>query len=381
MIASRKGQVKWLVIGGIMLIVIIALFVGLGSKTTNPSAQGPIKIGFLGPLTGDASSIGVSAQKGMLLAVQEINAAGGINGRNVEVIYEDGKCNAKDAATAGNKLISLDKVTAIVGGMCSSETMAIAPVAEQQKVVTFSGCSSNPSITTIGDYIFRDYPSDAFQGVYAANLAREKLEAKKVALLYCLSDWCVGVKDVFKETFTAAGGEIVAEEAYEQATNDLKTQLAKIKEASPDLIYFVGYTEASVIGIKQMKELGINIPNLGADAWDDSKIWADTGAAGEGKMWTVVNTPITDAFKEKMNAVGADEVAVCTPQTYDAMIILADIMKRVGADPEKIKNELYKVKGYEGVSGAITLDSNGDLASASYVTKVDKKGKGEILYK
>ncbi len=381
---ARKGQVKWLVIGGIIAILIIALVVIVGNnkgETVSTTSEGSIKIGFLGPLTGDAANLGVNAQKGVQLAVQEINAAGGINGRNIEVTYEDGKCNAKDAATAGNKLINFDKVTAIIGGLCSSETIAVAPVAEQQKVIMFSGCSSNPSITTIGDYIFRDYPSDAFQGVYAAGIAKDQLKAKNAAILYCLSDWCVAIKDVFKKTFTAGGGSIVVEEGYEQTTNDLKTQLTKIKEKDPDMVYFVGYTEASIIGIKQMKELGMDVPALGGDAWDDTKIWTETGAAGEGKMWTVVNSPIPDSFKEKMNTVGVTDVTICGPQVYDATMILADIMKRVGTDPEKIKNELYKVKDYQGVSGVITLDTNGDLASNSYVTKVAKNGKGEILYK
>ena len=379
--STNKGQVKWLVIVGIILIVIIALVVSLGNKESSQGAAESIKLGLVGPLTGDASSIGTSAQKAVKMAVDEINQAGGINGKTIEMIYEDGKCNAKDAATAGNKLINLDKVTAIIGGMCSSETIAIAPVAEQQKVIMFSGCSSNPSITTIGDYIFRDYPSDTFQGAYAAEIVQDQLKAKNVALLYCLSDYCVGVKDVFKKTFTEAGGVIVADEGYEQTTADLKTQLTKIKAANPDLIYFIGFTEASIIGIKQMKELGITTPTLGGDAWDDSKIWTETGAAGEGKMWTVVDTPITEEFKKKMEAVGATEVAVCTAQSYDAIMILADAMRRVGTDPEKIKNELYKVKDYQGVSGVITLDTNGDLASASYVTKVMKDGKEEILYR
>ena len=380
--SSSKGNVKSWVIGIIILIAVIAVIVGLNKNARQEVSTGEaIKIGFLGPLTGDVASLGTNAQKGVELAVKEINAAGGINGRTVEVVYEDGKCNAKDAATAGNKLINLDKVTAIVGGLCSSETMAVAPVAEQQKVIILSYCSSNPSITTIGDYIFRDYPSDTFQGAYAAEIAQKELKAENVAVLYCLSDYCVGIKDVFKKTFADTGGNIVAEEGYEQTTSDLKTQLTKIKEKNPDMIYFLGYTEASVIGIKQMEELDIDVPTLGSDAWDDPKIWTGAGAAGEGKMWTVVDTPITEDFKKKMQTVGVTDVTLCGPQSYDGAKILAEIMKKVGTDTTKIKDELYKVKDYQGVSGVISFDSNGDLASASYVTKVVKEGKGEILYK
>ncbi len=363
------------------LILAIALLVGCKSGTQTQDKE-PIKIGFIAPLTGDAANLGVNSRKGVELAVKELNDAVGINGRKVEVVYEDGKCNAKDASSAGNKLINLDKVPVIIGGLCSSETIAVAPMAEDNKVILFSGCSSNPKITTIGDFVFRDYPSDSFQGVYGAEIAKNKLNAKKVAILYCLGDWCVGIKEVFKKKFTELGGEVVAEESYEQDSRDLRTQLTKIKDKNPDLIYFVGYTEASIVGIKQMKELGIDVPTLGADAWDDAKIWTETGNAGEGKMWTVVDTPISEDFKAKMKAQhGSDEVTLCTPQVYDAFNIVTEIMKKVGTDTTKIKNELYKVKGYKGVSGTITIDSNGDLATANYVTKVAKNGKGEILYK
>ena len=386
MLTSTKIKLTY---GIIFLVIglIIGYFIGNtgsgtpDSGTTKAESKGPIKIGFLGPLTGDAASLGVSSQKAVELAAKELNDAGGINGRIVEVIYEDGKCNAKDASSAGNKLINLDKVPVIIGGLCSGETMAVAPVAEENKAVLISYCSSNPKITTLGDFLFRDYPSDSFQGAYGAEIAKNKLNANKAAVLYCLSDYCVGIKDVFKKTFEDLGGEIVIEESYEQESRDLRTALTKIKDADPDLIYFVGYTEASIVGIKQMKELGIDVPTLGADAWDDSKIWTETGNAGEGVMWTVVDTPISDGFKARMESIGAKEITLCAPQAYDAFNIITGIIKNVGTDGTKIKDELYKVKDYKGVSGTITIDSNGDLATASYVTKIARSGKGEILYR
>ncbi len=375
-----KLRLTYTIIGLVIGIILGFVLWGIDNISPGTTTSGPIKIGFLAPLTGDAASLGVSSQKAVELAVKEINDAGGVNGRTIEVIYEDGKCNAKDASTAGNKLINLDHVPVIIGGLCSSETMAVAPVAESKRVVMFSGCSSNPAITTIGDYIFRDYPSDAYQGVYGANIAKNKLNANKAAILYCLGDWCVGIKEVFKKKFEELGGQIVAEESYEQDTRDLRTQLTKIKSANPDMIYFVGYTEASIVGIKQMKELGITTPTLGADAWDDTKIWTETSNAGEGKMWTVVDTPISDEFRAKMTAIGAKEVTICAPQVYDATHIIANIMKKVGTDTTKIKEELYQISGYKGVSGTIALDNNGDLATASYVTKIARSGKLEILY-
>ncbi len=356
----------------ILAVLSLIVIIGCGNKDN-------IKIGFIGPLSGDAASIGQSAKAAVEMAVEEINNAGGINSRTLDVIYEDGKCGPKDSTNAANKLVNLDKVPVIIGGLCSSETLAAAPIAESGKTVLISYCSSNPKITESGDYIFRTYPSDAFQGKVAAEKIYNDLNAKTVGVLYCLGDWCVGIKDVFKKRFSELGGTIVAEEGYEQTTRDLRTQIAKIKDSKPDLIYFLGYTEASIVGLKQLKEIGIESPIFGGDAWDDPKLWDEAKESGEGAMYLVPNSPGTDEFKAKMEAkTGSKEILVCTPQGYDNVHIIADIIRRVGTDSEKIKNELYNVKGYKGISGEISLDSNGDLMAADYVTKVVKNGKAII---
>ena len=352
------------------------LGVDVGDESGSISDEGPIVIGSILPLTGDAASIGQNTQTAIELAVEHINDAGGIDGRNLEVIFEDGKCTAQQAANAAQKLVNVDQVPVIIGGLCSSETLAAAPIAEDGKTVMFSMCSSSPDVTDAGDFIFRDYPSDAFQGSKAAEIALEKLGAKKAAVLYCLSDWCVGIRDVFRKDFPSVGGEIVAEEAYEQTAKDLRTQLTKIKEAEPDLIYFVGYTEASIVGLKQAKELGIEAQMLGADAWDDRTIHEQAGDAAEGIVYIHPYAPLTDKFKAAMEAkTGSSELTICSPQAYDAVNIVAGIMKRVGAEGERVKDELYKVKDYQGVSGPITIDENGDLSTANYAVKIVKNGE------
>lgn len=358
----------------ILILVVLSLIViiGCGNKEN-------IKIGFIGPLSGDIATIGQSVKAAVEMATEEINNAGGISGRQLEVIYEDGKCGPKESTNAANKLVNIDKVPVIIGGGCSGETLAAAPIAESGKTVLISYCSSNPKITEAGDYIFRTYPSDAFQGKVAAEKIYSDLGAKKAGVLYCLSDWCVGIKDVFKKRFSELGGTIVAEEGYEQTTRDLRTQITKIKDSEPDLIYFLGYTEASIVGLKQLKELGLERPIFGGDAWDDPKIWGEAKESGEGAMYLVPNSPGTDEFKAKIEAkTGSKELTACTPQGYDNVYIIADIMKRVGVDSEKIKKELYNVKGYKGISGEISLDINGDLMAADYVTKVVKNGKAII---
>ena len=379
---KKSASLIWAIVA--LVIVLGLIIAGNGGNTDNiddeSDSEEIITIGFLGPLTGDIATIGQGAKAAVEIAVEEINAAGGVDGDNISVIYEDSKCNARDASSAGNKLINVDKVPVIIGAACSSETLAVAPVAEQSKVVMLSYCSSAPTVTNAGDYIFRNYPSDTFQGKYAAELAYGNLTKRKAAVMYCLSDYCTGIKDVFRARFTELNGTIVAEEGYDQTTKDLKTQLTKIKELNPDMIYFIGYTEASVIGIKQMKELGMNISTLGGDAWSDPKIWETAENAGEGMRYTVVKSGSTNTFKEKMKAkTGKNDVTACASQAYDAVKIIASIMEEE-EDPAQIKADLYQVKNYNGISGKIGFDANGDLLSAEYETYVVRNRTSVLDY-
>lgn len=365
------------VIGAVMVILVIwGGSVALKSSKAPVSTE-PIKIGFIGPLTGDAASIGQNVQAAVKIAVDEVNSAGGINGQPLEIIYEDGKCNGQSASSAANKLINVDKVPVILGGACSGETQAFAAAAEQAETTVLSYCSSAPAITNAGDYIFRNYPSDLYQGSFAADYLANKLGKKKAAIMYVKSDWGMGIRSVFSEAYKKAGGELVADEGYDQTSRDLRTQLAKIKSANPDVIYFLGVTESSIAGIKQAKELGLNIPIFGGDAWDDAKIWTEVGSAGEGVSYSVVSAPLNDSFKAKMKAsVGNDEITACTPQAYDAVKLLAQVLKKSGAKSENIKNELYKTKYTGGVSAnQITFDKNGDVVGANYIVKTVQNGK------
>lgn len=342
-----------------------------------PQLTGPVKIGWVGPLTGDAASVGKDALVAAQLAVEEVNAAGGINGAMMELVAEDGKCNPKDAATAGNKLINVDKVPAIVGTACSGEMMAIAPTAEQNKTIMIGYCASAPTVSAAGDYIFRTYPSDVLQSKFVAEYVYNTLGKKKVATLAVLGDWGTGLKNGFEQRFKELGGEVVSSQDYVQESRDLRTQLAKAKDSQPEILFFVGYTEASIAGLKQAKELGLNMPIIGGDAWDDTKIHANSFA--EGIMYSVGAAPQYDpAWVEKLKQKGAT-TNVCVPRSYDNVKLLAEIMKRAGTDTAKIKDELYKIQGYQGMGGVVNMDSNGDNTSAQFQIKVVKNGKTEAV--
>ncbi len=355
--------VIWLVV----IVIVVAIGASL-SRKGGDTGTGPIKIGFIGPLTGDASSIGIVNKAAVEVAVEEINTAGGIDGRQVEVIYEDGQCNAKAATNAANKLISVDKVSVIIGGLCSTETAAFGPTAMQNKVIVMSYGSSAPNLSQLGKYFFRSYPSDAFQGRFGAEYAYNTLGAKKVAIVYHISEWGTGIKDVFETTFKGLGGEVVAVEGAPQESRDYRTTMSKIKALDVDYIYMPAYPDGSIVALKQANELGIKTKFLGADAWDDPKLHKEVSGKGSFMYTSPVNLSPED-FKAKIMAkTGGDQVPIGTPNAYDNVKILAQVIGEVGLDADKIQEALRSIQ-YNGVSGQISFDANGDVTSANYVVK------------
>src|SRR3989344_7061766 len=264
------------IIGIIVVVVVVAgVYFCVGGKIgqqegVTPGTSvgvGPIALGFIEPLTGDAASIGTINRAAVELAVAEVNAAGGVNGRPIEVIYEDGQCNAKAATNAASKLINVNKVRVIIGGLCSTETAAFGPGAMQAKVIVFSPGSSAPTLSQLGKYFFRNYPSDAFQGKFAAEYAYNTLGARKIAVIYHISDWGTGIKEIFEARFKELGGQIVAENGEPQIARDYRTDLSKTKAANPDYIYSPTYPEGGTALLKQAKELGIKTKFLRPAPW------------------------------------------------------------------------------------------------------------------
>ena len=370
------------IIGIIVVVVVVAgVYFFMGGKIgqqegVTPGTSvgvGPIALGFIEPLTGDAASIGTINRAAVELAVAEVNAAGGVNGRPIEVIYEDGQCNAKAATNAASKLINVNKVPVIIGGLCSTETAAFGPGAMQAKVIVFSPGSSAPTLSQLGKYFFRNYPSDAFQGKFAAEYAYNTLKARKVAIGYHISDWGTGLKNVFERRFKELGGQIVAIEGAPQDARDYRTMLTKLKAAKADLIYFPAYPDGSIVAMGQMKELGIKTKVLGADAWDDPKVQKE--ATGKGDFYFLIPfSPVSDEFKAKIKAkTGSDQVPIGTANAYDALKIMAQVIAQVGTDPDKIQ-EAMRTLTYDGASGKIDFDENGDITIASYIIKHMENG-------
>lgn len=373
---------------GIAVVVVIALIIILalgfsGSETTGnfgnvPNSNvntnivgsnqqsGVIKFGFVGPLTGDVSSIGQQSKAATQLAVEEINAAGGVNGKKLQIIFEDGKCNAKEAASAGSKLINIDGVNYIIGGICSGETLAIAPVAEQSRVLMISPTSSSPDVTNAGDYIFRDYINDNDAGkVLAQRVFNDGY--KKVALLWSLSDWGDGLSSVFLGEYENLGGKVVYKDSFVQGTNDLKSIISKIKSSDAEAVVLFEYTTGAITYFKQKQELGLNLRTYGTDTFVDPTISETVGDAFEGTRYVITVNSLSDGFKDRMmEFTGDTDILLGSSQSYDAVYILKNAIEAVGDDTTKVKDWLYGMPTYQGESGSIKFDANGDLKNPKF---------------
>ncbi|MED3831984.1 ABC transporter substrate-binding protein [Peribacillus frigoritolerans] len=362
-----------------------------GDSKTSSSSGGSsksgdtIKIGANLELSGGTASFGQSAADGLKLAIDEINKKG-IDGKKLEIVKVDNKSDAAEATSGSIKLVSQDKVVAVVGSATSTNTLAQVQVAQDNKVPLLTPTATNPDITNkagkLNDYVFRTCFIDPFQGTVAANFASDEIGAKTAAIYVdSASDYSKGLAAAFKEAFTAKGGKIVAEEAYVTKDTDFRSTLTRIKSAKPEFVFLPGYYEEVGLILKQAREDGIDLPFMGGDGWDSPKVVEIAGAEA------LKNTYITNHYSpEDEDAKIQDFVAAFkkeydkTPDAfaalgYDTGYYLADAIKRSGdASPEKIRQALEDVKDLQLVSGTLNLDENHDpIKSATILEYVDGK--------
>ena len=261
-------------------LIIIGLVLGglVWTGCQKKAEEKVVKIGGLMPLSGDGAKYGQSAKSGIDLAIEGINAKGGVKGHKIEVIYEDSQGLPTTGVSAFQKLITSNEKPAVIGGLFSSVTLAIAPIANREHVVVLSPTSSAPAITKAGDYIFRNCASDIFEGEIMARAAKETLGLTRIAIIYINNDYGVGIKNVFKKEFTVLGGKLVAEEAFPQGATDFRTQITKVKQFNPEAVYIIGYRELGSL-LKQAKELGLNVQFLSTVMFEDPEILKIAGNA------------------------------------------------------------------------------------------------------
>ncbi len=348
------------------------------AETSGNSGGEPIKVGVYGDLTGQTSSFGQSTKNGIELAVEEINAAGGVNGSKIVLVIEDDQGRPEQAKTVVSKLINQDKVRAVLGEVASTNSLAAAPVAQEAKIPMITPSSTNPKVTEVGDYISRVCFIDPFQGAVMAKFAANTLKAKTAAILGDVnSDYSKGLTQFFEEEFAKLGGKVLAKEAYTQTDPDFKGQLTKIRELKPDVIYVPGYYGQVGIIAKQARELGINVPLLGGDGWDSPEIWSLGGEALKNTFisnhYSAENpAPEIQNFVKAYKAKFKVEPDSLSALAYDAAKVLADAIKRAGgaSDSAKLKDAINSTKDFAGVTGKITIDATRNAVKPAVVLEL-----------
>jgi branched-chain amino acid transport system substrate-binding protein len=297
-----------------------------------------------------------------MLAIDEVNSAGGINGRKIRVLTEDDQSKAEEAANAVTKLISQNNVVAVLGEVASSSSIAAAPICQSNKVPMITPSSTNPTVTEKGDYIFRMCFLDSYQGQSMARYVVNTLGMKKAALLIDnKSDYSTGLAKFFSDAFVAAGGKIVLTQSYAQGDNDFKAQLTAIRAASPEVIFVPGYyNDIGQIAI-QARDLGMTQPLAGGDGWESPKLFEIGGKALDGCFYSNHYhvddpAPVVRQFVQKYQERFGAKPDSLAALAYDAARVLADSIKRAGTtDGAKLRDAISQTRNFAGVTGMINL--------------------------
>jgi branched-chain amino acid transport system substrate-binding protein len=375
--------------GALAATVLLAAFVAAASGCRGPApapgaepadapAEGPILVGEFGSMTGSEATFGQSTHAGIMLAVVERNAAGGVRGRPIEVRTYDDQGKTQEAGTAVTRLITDDHAVAILGEVASSLSIAGGEVAQRYRVPMISPSSTNPRVTAIGDMIFRVCFLDPFQGYAVARFAREHLGATRVATLYDQSQaYSTGLKDNFREAITRLGGTVVTEQPYSGGDQDFNAQLTTIRDAGVDALFVPGYyTDAGNIAI-QARRLGLTFPLLGGDGWDSAQLAAIAGEAIEGSYYSNhyspdEERPVVQEFVDRYRAAHGRVPDGLAALGYDAARILFDAMDRAsslaGGD---LAAAIAATRDFQGVTGVISIDAERNARKSAVIVRLE----------
>lgn len=360
------------------LIALLAISV-LVFSCTKKTNENEILIGSYSSNTGATATFGVFQLRGTEMAIEEINAKGGINGKKIKHINYDNKSDGDETLAVVNRLISQDKVVAIIGEATSGRSKIGAQVAQQNKVPMLTSSATNPEVTKVGNYIFRACFIDPFQGTVMAKFMVDNLKLKRAAILRDMkNDYSVGLSDIFAVKLKEAGGEIVTDISYQEGDIDFKSQLTSIKaKGNVDAIFVPGYYNEVALIAKQAKELGMKMPLLGGDGWSSPELYKIAKNALDGSYFSNhYTTESTDektqtfvkAFKAKYN----EDADVMAALAYDAVYLMAEAIKNTKeVTSENIRNELAKIKDFHGVTGKMSMDENRDAVKSAVVVRVE----------
>ncbi len=379
-----KNWKKWL--GATLAVAMSAtLLVGCGGEK-KAATSNEIKIGGNFELTGNVANYGQSTMNGVKLAIKEVNEKGGVNGKKINLIVADNKSEPAEAANATTKLITQDKVVAVIGPVTSSSLIATAQIATDKKIPVLTPTATSPKVTfdngKVREMIFRSCFIDPFQGEVMARFAANSMKVKTAAIYVDnSSDYSKGLAEVFRNAFTKLGGQIVAEEAFLQKDTDFKSAITKLKASNPDVIFIPAYYQEVGMIVKQAREMGVTIPLIGTDGWDSPKLAEIASGAALNNTFFSNHYSSEDkdpriqafvaAYKKEYNQ-NPDALAVLG---YDGALMMIDALKRAGSEePKKIQEALAATKNLQVATGVLTLDDKHNPVKSAVIIEM-KDGK------
>lgn len=377
-------MIKKLSLATLTLLVLI-LIVGCSASNSNISESDKIRIGLNYELTGNTATYGTNLKDGVLLAFEEINAAGGVLGKELETVVIDNKSDATESANVSTRLATRENVVALLGPATSGNTKAAIPAAMQNKIPLISASATADDVTldangNVKEYAFKTCFNDSFQGVMMAQFAYNDLGLRKAAVLAdTTSDYAQGLSKSFQKTFKELGGEILSVEAYAAGDTDFKAVLTNLKGENPELLYVPGYYEEVGLIIRQARELGLNVPILGGDGYESPKLFELAGKDALNDIYYSSHySPMDDSeqvlkFKENFRKKFNKEPDAFNALGYDLGYLVADALERAGeANPEKLKVALEETDGFAGITGTLTIDeSHNPIKSVTIIKIVD----------
>jgi branched-chain amino acid transport system substrate-binding protein len=365
-----------------VLFFLLALVI-VGSMVAGCGESNTIKIGTIQSISGPVSTYGIQTRDAIKMAVDEINAQGGVLGKQVELIVEDDEASPDKTTNAFKKLVAKDKVVAVIGALISKCTLAITQEAQAKKVILLTPTSTNDTVTDAGDYVFMSCYNDSFQGQVAAQFAGETMKAKNAAILYDITnDYSKGLTENFIAKFEALGGKVVASESYSAGEKDFNAQLTKIKAAKPDILFIPDYYNTVSLIAKQVRSQGINITMLGADGWDE--ITNNAGDEVLGSFYCNHYSPESDdpdvqTFVQKYTGKFKMTPNALAALGYDATYILLNAIERAGStDPEMIKAALMETDD-KFVTGNIRFNEQRRPIKSAVMLKIVKNTEGNLV--
>ncbi len=371
---KKSGRLA-LVVAVVVVAAGLAVWLGLYPPWRSAGEAAGVKIGVVLPLTGDGAAYGIKEKNGIALAIEQANAKLPA-GKKIVAIYEDDQGVAAPAASAIQKLITVDKVPVVIGCAFSTPTLAMVPIADRNKVVLVSPSSSSPKLSGSSQYFFRVWPSDTAEGATAAEVAVQQLKLRRLAVLYGNNEYALGLKNVFVPRVTQLGGQVVAVETYNEGDSDFRAQLTKIQSLSPDGIYMAGYYKEFAKILKQAKELGITAQFLSDGTFPEPEILQLAGDAAEGVVYVqpwfdrASTDPTVHAFVTAYEKEFKDEAGIYSAHGYDAGRVVCEVITAGSTTSGSIQAALLKLKDFPGVTGATTFIAGGDVIKPMRVMTV-----------